>query len=318
MSKPDRQVDAARSGDAFWAGLALPGVVWLCIFFLLPFYVILCVALGTVDPIFQTPSPEWNPLDWNTAAFEFVFRGLFTSGAAFQTVFLRTLVYVVAATALSLLIAYPVAYYVARYGGRWKGLLLVGLIAPFFISYLMRMLAWINLLSPEGWATQVLHWTSIDRLFISLGLLETEGGWLEGRSLTVIMALVYGYIPFLILPLYAALDRIDQRHIEAARDLGGSPFSAFRRVTLPLSMPGILAGLVLIALPMSGDYYTNDLVSASPRTSMIGNQIDQFTRQGSQKTVGAVLTVILAALLLILMLYYLRTTRRASQEAKTE
>jgi spermidine/putrescine transport system permease protein len=132
------------------------------------------------------------------------------------------------------------------------------------------------------------------------------------------MALVYGYIPFLILPLYAALDRIDQRHIEAARDLGGSPFSAFRRVTLPLSMPGILAGLVLIALPMFGDYYTNDLVSASPRTSMIGNQIDQFTRQGSQKTVGAVLTVILAALLLVLMLYYLRATRRASREARTE
>ena len=109
------------------------------------------------------------------------------------------------------------------------------------------------------------------------------------------IALVYGYIPFLILPLYAALDRIDQRHIEAARDLGASPFAAFRRVTLPLSVPGILAGVVLIALPMFGDYYTQDLISASPRTSMIGNQIDQFTRQGSQKTVGAVLTMLLAA-----------------------
>jgi spermidine/putrescine transport system permease protein len=220
--------------------------------------------------------------------------------------------------ALALLVGYPVAYFAARHAGRWSGLILLLLVLPWWINYLMRMLAWINLLSPEGWATKVLHWTSVDRLFISLGLLETEGGWLEGRSLTVIMALVYGYIPFLILPLYAALDRIDQRHIEAARDLGGSPFSAFRRVTLPLSTPGILAGLVLIALPMFGDYYTNDLVSASPRTSMIGNQIDQFTRQGSQKTVGAVLTVILAALLLILMLYYLRATRRASREARTE
>ena len=100
-----------------------------------------------------------------------------------------------------------------------------------------------------------------------LGLLENEGGWLEGQPATVILALVYGYIPFLILPLYAALDRIDQRHIEAARDLGASPFQAFRRVTLPLSMPGILAGLVLISLPMFGDYYTPDLVSASPKTS---------------------------------------------------
>jgi spermidine/putrescine transport system permease protein len=132
------------------------------------------------------------------------------------------------------------------------------------------------------------------------------------------MALVYGYIPFLILPLYAALDRIDQRHIEAARDLGSSPFQAFRRVTLPLSMPGILAGVVLIALPMFGDYYTQDLVSASPQTSMIGNQIDQYTRQGSQKTVGAVLTLVLAVILLILMLYYLRATRRAGAEANRE
>ena len=128
------------------------------------------------------------------------------------------------------------------------------------------------------------------------------------------IALVYGYIPFLILPLYAALDRIDQRHIEAARDLGASPFAAFRRVTLPLSVPGILAGVVLIALPMFGDYYTQDLISASPRTSMIGNQIDQFTRQGSQKTVGAVLTMLLAAVLLVLMFYYLRATRRADLE----
>ena len=95
MSDTERRLGADTSGDRFWAGLALPGVVWLCIFFLLPFYVILCVALGSVDPIFQTPSPEWNPLNWNTSAFEFVFEGLFTSGAAFQTVFVRTFVYVV-------------------------------------------------------------------------------------------------------------------------------------------------------------------------------------------------------------------------------
>ncbi|MDX6561906.1 MAG: spermidine/putrescine transport system permease protein, partial [Gaiellales bacterium] len=138
--------------------------------------------------------------------------------------------------------------------------------------------------------------------------------WLGGSSSTVILALVYGYIPFLILPLYAALDRIDQRHIEAARDLGASPFAAFRRVTLPLSVPGILAGTVLISLPMFGDYYTQDLISASPRTSMIGNQIDQFSRQGSEKTVGAVLTMLLAVVLLVLMFYYLRTTRRADLE----
>jgi spermidine/putrescine transport system permease protein len=298
-----------------WRFLALPGVAWLSLFFLVSFYAVICVAFGNTNTLSE-PVPTWNPLDWNVGYVLEVLDNI-RDGGQYLTVFLRTIVYVTISIALCLLLGYPVAYYAARHAGRWRGLILLLLVLPWWINYLMRMLAWINLLSPEGWGTKVLHWTSIDQLFITLGLLETEGGWLEGRSLTVILALVYGYIPFFILPLYAALDRIDQRHIEAARDLGGSPFSAFRRVTLPLSMPGILAGLVLISLPMFGDYYTNDLVSASPRTSMIGNQIDQFTRQGSQKTVGAVLTVILAILLLALMLYYLRTTRRASQDAKT-
>jgi ABC-type spermidine/putrescine transport system permease subunit I len=138
---------------------------------------------------------------------------------------------------------------------------------------------------------------------------------LNGQPTTVVLALVYGYIPFLILPLFAALDRIDQRQIEAARDLGASPFGAFLRVTLPLSVPGILAGSVLVALPMFGDYYTADLVSASTQTNMIGNQIDEFMRQGSEKVTGAVLTLVLALLLLGLMFYYLRQTRRAGAEA---
>jgi spermidine/putrescine transport system permease protein len=195
---------------------------------------------------------------------------------------------------------------------------LVGLILPFWINYLMRMLAWINLLSPGGWGTEFLHWVRLDTLFVDLGLLTAQGGWLDGQSSSVVIALVYGYIPFFILPLFAALDRIDQRHIEAARDLGASPSQAFLRVTLPLSKAGILAGAVLIALPMFGDYYTADLISGSAQTSMIGNQIDQFTRQGSQKTVGAVLTVLLALVLLILMLYYLRTTRAAGPQTAEE
>jgi spermidine/putrescine transport system permease protein len=207
-----------------------------------------------------------------------------------------------------------VAYFAARHAGRWRALVLLALVLPFWISYLMRMLAWINLLSPDGWGTRFLHNFGIEAVFERLGLLSQDGAWLNGQSSSVVIALVYGYIPFLILPLYAALDRIDQRHIEAARDLGASPFAAFRRVTLPLSVPGILAGTVLISLPMFGDYYTQDLISASPRTSMIGNQIDQFARQGSEKTVGAVLTMLLAVVLLVLMFYYLRTTRRADLE----
>jgi spermidine/putrescine transport system permease protein len=295
-----------------WRLIALPGVAWLTVFFLVSFYAVVCVALGNQDTLSQ-PIPFWNPLDWNVGYLGSVLSNIW-HGGQFLTVFLRTVGFVAVAIGLSLLVGYPVAYFAARHAGRWRGLVLLGLILPFWINYLMRMLAWINLLSPDGWGTRVLHDIGIERLFLFLGLLGSRGGWLEGQSSTVVLALVYGYIPFFILPLYAALDRIDQRQIEAARDLGASRFSAFRRVTLPLSVPGILAGTVLIALPMFGDYYTPDLVSASTNTNMIGNQIDEFTRQGSQKVTGAVLTLLLALVLLALMFYYLRTTRRAGAE----
>ncbi len=295
-----------------WRALALPGVAWLSLFFLVALYAVLCVALGNQNTLSE-PVPFWNPLDWNVGYLLETLRNIGNNGP-FLTTFLRTVAYVAIAMALSLAIGYPVAYFTARHAGRWRAAVLLALILPFWINYLMRMLAWVNLLSPDGYGTRFLSTFGIESLFERLGLLSEDGAWLNGQASSVVIALVYGYIPFLILPLYAALDRIDQRHIEAARDLGASPFAAFRRVTLPLSVPGILAGVVLIALPMFGDYYTQDLISASPRTSMIGNQIDQFTRQGSQKTVGAVLTMLLAAVLLVLMLYYLRSTRRADLE----
>jgi spermidine/putrescine transport system permease protein len=295
-----------------WRVLAVPGVAWLSLFFLVAMYAVLCVALGNQNTLNQ-PLPYWNPLDWNVGYLFDTVSNIVHNGP-FLKVFLRTVAYVVVAMVLSIAIGYPVAYYAARHAGRWRGIVLLLLVLPFWINYLMRMLAWINLLSPGGWGTRFLHDFGIEALFEKLGLLNQDGGWLNGQASSVVIALVYGYIPYLILPLYAALDRIDQRHIEAARDLGASPFAAFRRVTLPLSVPGILAGTVLIALPMFGDYYTNDLISASPRTSMIGNQIDEYARQGSQKTIGAVLTILLAAVLLILMFYYLRTTRKADLE----
>lgn len=286
----------------YWPLTAAPGLLWLGIFFLVPFYAILAVAMGTVDPIFQTPQPVWNPLHWDTSAFDFVFSNLFSSGGAFQKVFARTIVYVAVALAISLVIAYPVAYYVARHGGRFKALLLLGIVSPFFISYLMRMLAWINLLQDDGWVNHVLRW---------LHVLGEPRHWLDGRASSVILGLVYGYVPFMILPLYAFLDRVDPRVLEAARDLGASPLHAFRLVTLPLSKPAILAGSVIVALPMFGDYYTPDLLSGSPNTSMIGNEINLYIKGGQQIPVGAALVVVLMIMLLILMVYYLVSTARA-------
>ena len=140
--------------------------------------------------------------------------------------------------------------------------------------------------------------------------------WLNGNPLSVILGLIYGYVPYLILPLLAALDRIDKSVIEAARDLGASPFRAFFHVTLPLSKTGVLGASVIIALPMFGDYYTPNILSGSPQTSMLGNQIDIFFHGGPQPSVGAALTLFLSMFLAVLMAYYMINVAKAQREAQ--
>ena len=140
--------------------------------------------------------------------------------------------------------------------------------------------------------------------------------WLGGNWYVVVLGLVYGYLPFFIVPLYAYLDRIDQRLLEASRDLGANSFRTFFRVTLPLSRIGLITSIVITALPMFGDYYTNFLVSGSPSTQMIGNSIEQAVAQGFSRPQGASLVLLLSALLLIFMGYYLIMTVRASKEAR--
>jgi putrescine transport system permease protein len=287
-----------------WPGFASPGILWLIVLFVVPFYAVVAVALGTVDPTLFQADPIWNPLDWNVGwILEVLDR--FAPGGTFYGVGVRTIFYVAIALALSLLIGYPVAYYIARHAGRMKGVLLVLIILPLWISYLMRMLAWVNLLGPDGYVNRFLTYTHV---------LSQPRDWLGGRPSTVILALVYGYIPYLILPLFAALDRIDRSHLEAARDLGASPWSTFRTVTLPISKPGVLGGAVLITLPMFGDYYTPDIVSGAPQTSLIGNQIDFYFHYGGQPTIGAAITVVLAVFLTMLMAYYMWTIHRATRE----
>ena len=287
-----------------WPGFALPGILWLILLFVVPAYAVVAVGFGTVDPVLLQPVPLWNPADWNTGWLVEVLHRL-QPGGTFFGVAVRTIVYVGVALVLSLLVGYPVAYYIARHAGRTKNLLLVLIILPLWISYLMRMLAWVNLLAIDGYVNRFLTYTHV---------LSEPRDWLGGQSSTVILALVYGYIPYLILPLYAALDRIDRSHLEAARDLGASPWATFRTVTLPLSKAGILGGAVLITLPMFGDYYTPNIVSGAPTTSMLGNQIDFYFHYGGQPTIGAAITVVLAIFLTVLMAYYMWTIHRAARD----
>jgi spermidine/putrescine transport system permease protein len=296
----------------YYPAMAVPGIVWLLVLFVTPFYAIAAVAFGGLDPIFGGTSPTWNPLEWDFTAF----RGVvdeFVSGGPARGVFVRTLLYLGVAVPVCIVVGYPVAYYIARHGGRLKVLLLTLVIAPFWMSYLMRMLAWVSLLSDSPQTPGL-----VNRLLTATPFFDTAVNWGAGNvaDTTVILGLVYGYIPFFILPLYASLDRIDRSQLDAARDLGGSPRSTFWRVTLPLSRQGVLAGAVIITLPMFGDYYTPDLMSGQPRTSLIGNQIDSLIRTSGKSPEGASLTLLLSGFVAILMLYYLVSVARAAREAR--
>ena len=289
-----------KNSPRLWAGFAIPGAVWLTVLFVIPFYAVACVAFGTIDPVFRDAVPQWNPLSWDFVQAKQVFTSLATG--PLQGVAIRTVVYVVCAMTLCFVIGFPIAYFLARHAGKRKLLLLVLIIVPFWVNYLMRMLAWVNLLSVDGLFTRFMRNFGVNY------------NWLDGSPITVILGLVYGYIPFLILPLYATLERLDWRLVDAARDLGAKPRQAFRLVTVPMSKAGLVAAGILIALPMFGDYYTNDLLSRSPSTEMIGNQIDFFLNASTLPQNGALLVLALSLFLLLFMSFYLRSTRQQSRQ----
>jgi ABC-type spermidine/putrescine transport system permease subunit I len=298
--KPERQ------SRLFWVLLALPGILWLTLLFIVPFYAVLAIGMGQLNRLFESPIAVWNPLQWSSSNVINVWHDLFGATSFAGPIVLRTILYVALASLLSLLIAYPAAYFVARFSGRRKALFLILLIAPFWISYMMRMLAWIDLLQTTGYVNKALS---------SLGLISQPVNWLGGHWYTVVLGLVYGYIPYLILVLYAGLDRIEPSLIEAGRDLGLNRVRTFTRVTLPLSRQAILTGMLITVLPMLGDYFTNQLMSGAASTSMIGNLIEGQLGTPGLEGQGAVLSLLLLLVLLIPMVYYVIATNRSTREA---
>ena len=290
----------------YWPSFAAPASLFLLVFFLFPFYVVIAIAFGGVDAILQQPVPAWSPTSWNTAVLGFSFSNISHADGLYHAAFLRTFLYVGVATTLCLIVGYPFAYFLARHAGRWRGLFLVLFFAPFWISYMLRMLAWISLLQDDG---------LLNRTLIRLGVVQTPYPWLAGKPLTLIIGLVYGYVPFMVLPLFATLDRIHPSQLEAGRDLGASPNGTFWRVTFPQSTQGILAGFVICGLPMFGDYFTQQLLANTANTRMIGNAIVDALSQPIFIARGAALILVLLALLVIPILYYLRSTNRAAAQA---
>jgi spermidine/putrescine transport system permease protein len=261
--------------------LLAPGLLWLTYFFIWPAVqmFLMSVSSGTLDSGFR--------VSWSAKAYE-------TALTKFPTQWGNSLSYGAIATLLDFLIGFPVAYTVAFRGGRYKNLLLFMVIAPFFTSFLIRTISWQILLGDEGPVLAFLKH--------NVGILSPDFSVLYS-PVAVIAGLTYNYLPFMILPLYVALEKIDPRLIEAAGDLYASRWAAFRRVTLPLAMPGVFAGSILTFIPIMGDYVNAELLG-SPKTRMIGNVIQgRFLQLNDYPTAAALSFVLMAGILVAVVLY---------------
>jgi spermidine/putrescine transport system permease protein len=262
--------------------LLAPGLAFLALFFVVPTYYLANTSLqeGSVD-VGYTFSWAWS--NYTDAI------------SAYHEQFVRSLLYAGIATVLALLISYPLAYWIAFRGGRWKNLLLLLVIAPFFVTYLIRTLAWQTILSDDG---------LVLRTLTGVGLVE-DGGRLLATGTAVVAGITYNFLPFMALPLYASLEQMDGRLIEAAEDLYSSKVQAFLRVTLPLSLPGVFAGTLLTFIPAAGDFINAELLG-TPRQSMIGNVIQSKFLVITDYGQAAALSFVLMAAILVAVLAYTR------------
>ncbi len=270
------------------AALVLPGVGWLVLFFIVPLLLIFVVSLGSRDALDRITLA--NPsLDNYAKAFDPVFIPTFLNSIRFATI----------TTILSLAIGYPIAYWISRYGGRHKVLLIILVMLPFWTSYLIRTYSWIILLRDNG---------VVNSLLQAFGL-TSEPIILMNTDLSVILGMTYGFLPFAILPLFVSIDRLDPNLIAAGRDLYASGRDAFLHVTLPLTMPGIVAAALLTFIPALGDFVTPDLLGG-PGTTTIAKNIQELFLAGRDWPYGAALGFVLMIVTLTGTLVALRTLRR--------
>jgi spermidine/putrescine transport system permease protein len=275
----------------FWSRFLLPGGIWLALLFLVPICLVLALSFGYTDDLGR--GVYAFKLDNYSAAFD----------SLYIPVLLRSVGYALATAALCLLLGYPIAYYIARYGGRRKHVLIALLVIPFFVNYLVRTYAWVALLADDG---------ILNSLFKDIGLTE-NGIQFVNTPYAVIGGLVYGYLVFMILPIYAALERMEGSLIEAGKDLFGTPFRTFVHVTLPQTKQGILAGCVLVFLPAVGDFVSAQLLGG-PDTYMVGNLIQDQFFTASNWPFGSALTVVMMLFLSIWMFGYLRSAAREARD----
>jgi spermidine/putrescine transport system permease protein len=270
--------------------LLAPGLAWLVVFFAIPLYYMAEISLkeGTLETGYR---------------FTWHFQTYVDAISNYDEQFLRSFWYAGLATAIALLVGFPLAYAIAFRGGRWKNALLLVVILPFFTTYLVRTLSWQTILDDEGWVVDFLK---------TIGLVADDGRLLATTT-AVVAGITYNFVPFMILPLYAALERVDRSVIEAAQDLYGRRRDVIARVVVPMSMPGIVAGVLLTFIPAAGDFVNAELLG-TPRQSMIGNVIQSRYLEITDYPTAAALSFVLMLLILSMVLAY---SRFAGTEALT-
>ena len=282
----------ARSSQRtrLWGALLALPTAWMVTFFVSSMVIVVLLSFGSTTrdgfPVFDTSGANYAAL-WDDV---------------YLRLFLRSLVYALATVVLCALIAYPVAYAIALHGGRYKNALIAAIVVPFFASYLIRMYAWKALLSDDGLVNSALRKTGL-----SDGVTFLNTPW------AVIGGLVYGFVVFMILPVYASLERMDVSLIEAGKDLYHSPLRTFLTVTLPATRAGLYGGMLLVFLPALGDFVSAQLLGGSS-TFMIGNLIQQQFVEGQNWPLGSAMTVAMMAALTVLMVVYLRATSSRARE----
>jgi spermidine/putrescine transport system permease protein len=262
--------------------LLAPGLGFLALFFVVPLYYLVSTSLqtGSIDVGYT---------------FDWAWHNYRDAVSGYRDQFLRSIWYAGVATVCALAVGYPLAYWIAFRGGRWKNLLLLAIVAPFFVTFLIRTLAWQTILADDGFVVSVLR---------HVGVLAPDGRLLA-TSTAVIAGITYNFLPFMALPVYVSLEQVDQRLVDAAQDLYASRAQAFLRVTLPLSLPGVFAGTLLTFIPAAGDYVNAQLLG-TPGQYMIGNVIQSKFLVLTDYPQAAALSVLLMGAILVLVIAYAR------------
>jgi len=279
-----------RSGGWVPYGLLSPGILWLALFFLVPMAALLRMSLSTKESRFDLePSFSW------------AFSNFPDSISESSEQLVRSFLYAGSATLLTILIGYPVAYVIAFRGGRYRNVLLGLVVVPFFTSFLIRTLAWQTVLFDDGPALGLIDAFGLSGFFDAIGVLQD--GRLLQTHVAVIGGLTYNFLPFMILPIYVSLEKIDVRLVEAAKDLYNDGWRAFRKVTFPLSLPGVFAGTLLTFIPAAGDF-VNARFLGGPNNTMIGSVVqDRYLVQLDYPTAAALSFVLMAIITIAVVIY---------------